>query len=556
MKRLKNLFTFLPFFLFTSLPSLFSAEDIIFSAMEKELARSMEKLQFEDFKPPYFISYQLLDVAEANLNARYGAIVQDQNFRNRYLYVELRYGNYETDNTEEYYRGTSDMAPLEEDEAALRHRLWLMTDRIYKQAVRDYLQKQGKKIAEIEKEKFPDFSKEKPVQALLPVEFSPVSLENYRELLKRISAEFKKYPEVLDSGISVRVSKRISYLLNSEGTKIRMPAGENPFFIQLWARTQSEEGMHLDVSQTFSFRREERAPSEKKLKETVADMVKKLLQLRSAKLADPYTGPAILDSESTAVLFHEAVGHRLEGERQRDTEEGQTFKDQVGKEIIPPFLTVVDDPTLREWKGMDLNGFYFYDEEGVPAQRVVLVENGILKNYLLSRRPIKGFHQSNGHGRAQFGRNPIGRMANLMIQSSREFSSAQLKKMLLEECRKQKKPYGLLIKKTRSGDTSTARDRYQAFRGTPEEVFLVDAKTGEETLVKGVELVGTPLITINKIIATGKEEEVMNAYCAAESGTIPIASVAPSALVKEVELQRVREDKQRPPILPPPLHEK
>ncbi len=192
----------------------------------------------------------------------------------------------------------------------------------------------------------------------------------------------------------------------------------------------------------------------------------------------------------------------------------------------------------------------------MPAQKVLLIQDGVLKNYLMSRRPISGFIQSNGHGRAQFGRDPIGRMSNLFVKSSKEVEREELKKLLLEECKKQNKPYGLIIRRTRSGDTSTGRGRYQAFRGTPEEVRLVDAKTGEETLVRGVEVVGTPLITINKIIATGKEYEPLNAYCVAESGTVPVSAVAPWCLVKEVELQRVREDKQRPPILPPPLYEK
>ena len=206
-------------------------------------------------------------------------------------------------------------------------------------------------------------------------------------------------------------------------------------------------------------------------------------------------------------------------------------------------------PTIprQQYNGTDLNGYYRFDEEGVPAQRVALVDNGILKNYLLSRRPIKGYAKSNGHGRAQFGRDPVGRMSNLIVESSRKTSPSDLKKMLLDECRKQKKPYGLIIRRTRSGDTYTGRGRYQAFRGTPDEVLPVDAETGKETLVRGVELVGTPLITINKIIAAGDDVQVMNAFCGAESGTVPVASAAPSVLVKEVELQRVREDKQRRP---------
>lgn len=527
----------------------------IFNALQSELTRSMNKLKFENFSFPYFISYQMLDVNDATLSTRYGTIVQDQSSHNRYLYVDLRYGNYEMDNTDDNYRGISDSSPLEDDETSLRHRLWLLTDQVYKQAIKDYLQKQGKKVSEIEKEKLTDFSHEKSTQSILPVPSFSQNIDSFKPAMKSVSAEFKKYKEILDSGLSLRKNQKVIYYLNSEGTKILMPTGENPFFIYLWARTQSEDGMNLNVSRTFSVRTFEKFPSEKQLKETADEMAQKLQKLRVSKLTDPYTGPAILDSESAGVLFHEAVGHRLEGERQRNEEEGQTFKGQLGKEIIPPFLSVIDDPTMAQFQNVDLNGYYVFDDEGVPAQKVTLVENGILKNYLLSRRPITGFTHSNGHGRAQFGRDPIGRMSNLFVKSSKEFSNSQLKKMLLEECKKQKKPYGLLIRRTRSGDTSTGRGRYQAFRGTPEEVFLVDVNTGDETLVRGVEVVGTPLITITKIIATGNNYEVSNAFCGAESGTIPTATIAPSILVKEVELQRVREDRQRPPILPPPLYE-
>lgn len=530
--------------------------ELVFNAMQSELNRSMRKLKFETFIFPYFISYQMMDTDDTLINARYGSIVQDQTFRNRYLYAELRYGNYETDNTDENYRGSFESAPLENNGEAIEHRLWLMTDQAYKQAVKDYLQKQGKKVTEIEKEKVSDFSQEPATQSILVSNLILSNLDSYKQILKNVSSEFKKYKDIQDSGITLRKSQKTFYYLNSEGTKILTLGPGNPFFLYLWAKLQSDDGMNLEISRTFSVRTLGNLPIQKELVQTAEEMIEKLLKLRTAQVTDPYTGPAILDSESASVLFHEAVGHRLEGERQRDEEEGQTFKGQVGKKIIPSFLSVIDDPTASQSLNADLNGSYKFDEEGVPAQKVVLVENGVLKNYLMSRRPIAKFERSNGHGRAQFGRDPIGRMSNIFVKSSKEFSDSQLKKMLLEECRKQNKPYGIIVRRTRSGDTFTGRGRYQAFRGTPEEVLLVDAKTGAETLVRGVELVGTPLITINKIIATGKDYKVSNAFCGAESGTIPVSTIAPSTLVKEIELQRVREDKQRPPILLPPLYDK
>ncbi|OGR96290.1 MAG: hypothetical protein A2902_07840 [Elusimicrobia bacterium RIFCSPLOWO2_01_FULL_64_13] len=523
--------------------------------MEKELARSLKRLKFEDFGPPYFLSYQILDSRDENFSARHGARVQDSSNRSRYFYVELRYGGRGLDNTQEDYRGLSDSAPLDESPDDARHRLWLLTDQAYKQAVNDTLAKRGKRLTEPDKEKTADFSREEPVRAVLPDAGLSQDIGPYKKILAEASAGFKAHPWVVDSGVSFREDRDRLAMVNSEGTRLAMPKGGNPYFVYVWARSQTGDGMNLNVSRSFSARSISGLPGAEALAATIREMAAQLEKLRAAPAADPYTGPAILDPESTGVLFHEAVGHRLEGERQRDEDEGQTFKGQAGRKVIPEFLTVIDDPTVPRWRDTDLNGSYAYDDEGVPAQKAVLIENGVLKNYLLSRRPIPGFPRSNGHGRAQFGRDPIGRMSNLFVKSSREVPFEKLKAMLLEECRKKGKPYGLIIRRTRSGDTFTGRGRYQAFRGTPEEVVLVDAATGEEKWVRGVEIVGTPLITVNKIIATGSGSEALNAFCAAESGTIPVSSVAPWSLVEEVELQRVREDKQRPPILPPPLHD-
>jgi len=276
------------------------------------------------------------------------------------------------------------------------------------------------------------------------------------------------------------------------------------------------------------------------------------LALRNAAVLDPYTGPALLAPKAAGVLFHEAVGHRLEGERQNDDKDGRTFKNQVGKQIIPSFLSIEDDPTRARWGDKSLNGHYQFDDQGVRAQRALLVEDGVLRNFLLSRAPVPGFNRSNGHGRAAAGRDPIARMANLIVRSSRTRPLPELKQMLIEEARRQGKPFGLLIRDVTGGNTDTSGYAYQAFKGQPRLVYAVDAKTGEERLVRGVEVVGTPLTSINKIVATGDEQRIFNGYCGAESGFVPVSTVAPAVLVQEIELQRTRKDSGRPPLLPSP----
>jgi predicted Zn-dependent protease len=260
--------------------------------------------------------------------------------------------------------------------------------------------------------------------------------------------------------------------------------------------------------------------------------------------------------EAAGVFFHETVGHRLEGERQNDEKEGRTFKGQVGKRVLPEFLSVVDDPTARTAAGVSLNGYYTHDDEGVPARPVTLVDNGILKDYLKSRTPIAGSPRSNGHGRAEGTADPMGRMANLFVRSTRKLTGAQLKEKLLEEVRKQGKPFGLIIRDITGGSTNTTNYGYQAFKGQPRLVFRVDAQTGKETLVRGVEMVGTPLTTVSRIIATSDTVGVFNGFCGAESGFVPVSTVAPAVLMSEIELQRTQKSAERPPILPSPWSER
>jgi hypothetical protein len=270
---------------------------------------------------------------------------------------------------------------------------------------------------------------------------------------------------------------------------------------------------------------------------------------------DPYTGPALLAPEATGVLFHEAVGHRLEGDRQEDDKEGQTFKGQVGRAVLPDFLSVTDDPTILRHGTADLNGAYRFDDQGVPAQRTPLVVDGVLRSYLLSRKPVKPFSRSNGHGRSQGVQPPVARMGNLVVSSTRTVPLPELRERLLAEARRQGKPYALVIRDISGGNTNTGSFGYQAFKGTPRLVSRIDVATGKEELVSGVELVGTPLASINKLLATSDAAGVFNGFCGAESGYVPVSTVAPWALVSELELQRVARAHERSPVLPAPWDE-
>lgn len=255
------------------------------------------------------------------------------------------------------------------------------------------------------------------------------------------------------------------------------------------------------------------------------------------------------------MFFHEVLGHRLEGFRQKDVSEGQTFTSKINQQILPDFITVRDDPTTQEINGQVLLGYYPFDDEGVPAQNVILVDHGVLKNFLMGRSPLVNFPHSNGHGRRQLGYQPIARMGNTIVESSKTMSNAALRQLFIEEIRKQGKPFGLLIDDIAGGFTFTGRSQPQAFQVQPLIVYKVFPDGRPDEMVRGVNIVGTPLISITKIIATGDTPEVFDGYCGAESGSVPVSAVAPEILISEMEVSKKETSTDTPPILPPPAHD-
>ncbi|RMF97471.1 MAG: TldD/PmbA family protein [Candidatus Schekmanbacteria bacterium] len=538
----------------------------IIKIMEDELNRSMKKLKLPDFQPPYFISYLMRESQLFSVSAKYGAIFSKNKRNVRSIYCETRVGNYKFDSSsvsgspfgfsKDYslagmYGFSS--APIDDDERAIRTSLWLLTDSKYKRALSSYLKKKSEKIFKVDKEEeeLDDFSREESDIFISKKEKLEYDEKKIIKTLRYISSIFNEYPEITNSGVEAEGRVLSKYFVNSEGQKFFT---SYPLYMSsINATLITEDGEALSNQDVFYDIDPDSVVDKQRLEKRVRKLISELKALSKAEKMDPYAGPAILSPKVTGVFFHEAIGHRLEGERQRTDEEGQTFKGKVGKKIIPEFLTVEDDPTLKYFNGVHLNGFYEYDDEGVKAQKVELIKDGVLKNFLLSRTPIKGFNKSNGHGRASGQRKPMGRMANLIIKSSKEYSADELKRMLIEEAKKRGKKFGLIIRDIEGGgETSTSRRSFQAFRSTPKLVYKVDVETGEETLVRGVEIVGTPLISINRIIATGKDYEVFNGYCGAESGSVPVSTVAPSVLIEEIELQRKPLKKTRPPILEKP----
>ncbi|MGC9159679.1 MAG: metallopeptidase TldD-related protein, partial [Terracidiphilus sp.] len=315
------------------------------------------------------------------------------------------------------------------------------------------------------------------------------------------------------------------------------------------ALTRAEDGMVLFRMQSFEAETVDGLPGQAEMEAAMRRMGASLEALRKAPVTEPFDGPAILSGRAAAVFFHEVLGHRLEGQRQRGSGEGQTFTKELGQQILPRFLSVVDDPTQTAFDGIRLSGSYQYDDEGQKAQRVELIQAGVLQNFLMSRLPIAGFAASNGHGRAETGKMPTGRQGNLIVTSTKMESEKKLRKQLMEEARKQGKPYGLYFEDISSGFAVTRRSSPQAFEVIPLVVWRIYVDGRPDELVRGVSIVGTPLAAMKSILATGDRYEVFNGECGAESGTIPVSAVAPAILLREIETQRKPQGTARPPIL-------
>lgn len=539
----------------------------VLEALTGELERSMGALRLEDNEAPFFIGLQVKQFDTQSVSGRFGALVSSDTDAYRNVYADVRVGTYEFDSTPEvdsfdfdFYDATyepSKTLPLDNDPLALRTSLWLVVDEQYKRALSTYLKKRGTRVYKPdEPDRAPSFSKEAPVVHVGEQKAFEFDRKHWEQEVRRATKKLVR-PHLFDGEMRVSADKVVRWFASSEGTRI--VSEQTLFGLHVNVRARADDGMLLDNGRDFYAPTEAGLPSGARLDKEIDELVAELEALRVAPVIDPFTGPTLLSAEATGVLFHEAVGHRLEGERQFDKNEGRTFKGQIGRMILPDFVTLYDDPTLAVWptesnEGSDvsLNGFYLFDEQGVPAQRVTLVENGVLKSYLLSRSLVKGFENSNGHGRSASNRAPIARMANLVVQSSKTVPEHELKEKLLEEVRRQGKPYGIYVKDITGGNTNTSSHGYQAFKGSSRLVYRVFPEDGREELVRGVELVGTPLSSVNRILAMGDRMAVFNGFCGAESGYVPVSAIAPATLVREFELQRTRKDFGRPPVLPAP----
>ena len=539
-------------------PAAGSATQPMLAVMEKELTRAKTELGKLD-PAPYYLSYSVSDHEIVNVSASQGALLNSTALHVRQGAVHTRIGTAQLDNTHDENRGSgieSSLLPLGDNPDALARVLWKLTYEGYRKAQRAYLNvKTQTAVRAKEDDTSPDFSAETPQVSVAAPE-GPLGIDpkQWEEQARRYSAILKKYPEVEESYVNFSAQRSNLYLVSSEGSRVVTPS--TTLRLVVYAATHAEDGMDLIRVETFQATSLDKLPSEAEVTTKIEKMAADIQKLKAAPVTEPATVPVLLSGRSAAVFFHEVLGHRLEGHRQRDEKEGQTFTKKVGQPVLPEFLSVADDPTQKELNGTELAGYYAFDEEGMPGSRVELIEHGTLKNFLMSRMPINHFAKSNGHGRAQAALMATGRQGNLMVSSTHTVPDGDMRQQLVDEIKKQNKPYGLYFEDIQGGFTLTTRFTPQAFQILPVMVWKVYPDGKPDELVRGVDIVGTPIASLNRIVVTGATQQVFNGICGAESGSVPVSASAPSMLFSEMEVQKRGHARMRPPLLPPPGFDK
>jgi len=525
--------------------------------MSQELNRNFTVLKEKADPPPYFLSYEITETDYRSVSGTLGVVEGSSGGKNRTLDVSVRVGSPKLDNYRRVRGGGAGQftsgAPVtfEDSVNAIKRRLWLETDRAYRTAAERLIRiKTNTQVQVAAADSSDDFSTEPSSVAVETLPRMKFNEADWTERIRKLSARFENYPSVLTSHVTVTSQTDSRYFVSTEGSRVQHGRGFARIFIS--ASAKAADGTDLSTFDTFEALDDAGLPDDKTLTAAIDRVATDVTNLLRAPEAEPFVGPAIFSGRAAGVFFHEIFGHRIEGHRQKDEAEGQTFTKSVGTKVLPDFLSVLFDPTRRKIGGIDLNGWFDYDDEGVKAQPVLAVDHGVLKTFLMSRSPIQGVDHSNGHGRRQPGYEVVSRQSNLIVESANAVPEVKLRQMLLDEVKKQNKPYGLYFRDITGGFTTTARAGLQAFKVIPVIVYRVYADGRPDELVRGADIVGTPLASFSKILATGDKPEVFNGYCGAESGSVPVSAVSPAILVSEIEIEKKAKSQDRPPLLPQP----
>ncbi len=570
------------------------ASDVILKALKEELARSMS-LKVETLEKPYFMAYVLTDIVTFDAEASLGALVTaPETSRYRWFKPEVRVGSYALDNSEFFgersFFGSrfefGHQIVIEDDSATLRHEIWLATDEAFKGALEQYAEKRAALKNRVEGEGAADFSPEVPTVSLPPAPMPEIEPVRWREMIRRLSAIFREYPGIQESSVKLRVALGKRYFVNSEGTAIRRPA----WLVLLSARAaaQAPDGMPVKHFLGLYTKSLDRLPAEKELATAVRAVAEELKRVSSSSALESYSGPVLFSGQAAAELFLQLLVPQLSGHRppvfERQEMEAilpkSDLANRLNRPVLPSFLSVVDDPTQESFRGLPLFGAYTFDDQGVRAAPLTLIENGILKTLLMSRRPRKEIAKSNGHGRSLSQGSAGGVIGNLFVRTEPGQAIADAKKELIRLCRQQGLKWGLWIRVLDQPGLSgggffnpfrMGASAFGPFLTLPLIAYKVSAEDGREELVRGLLPGEISLRNLKDIAAAGEDYYVHNrAFLAGGglmgmmgmggfrgsddgAGGIPVTVIAPSVLFGELEFKSEPGSRQKPPLLASPL---
>ena len=514
--------------------------DAVLRAMVDELQRNKDELMLTGLTRPYFIEYALSDSTGASVSATLGTVTDRRTDRSRPMQVELRVGSYQLDNTNfgggyGYWGGYGGGLPIENDYTAIRQSLWWATDRQYKSVTETFERKKAFMESKMIEDKPDDFSRELPVVALDKLTPHPCDTAALETLAVPLSEVFRHYAAVQQSSVSVSASSSLDYLVNSEGTRMRMD--RHHVSVSGYASVQAPDGMPLSDSFSIDARELSDLPKLDELVKRCHALAEQLTKLAAAPKLDAYTGPVLFDARpATQVFYAEYASRFCGGQRPVGGETSpDDFENKIGQRILPKFFNVVDDPTREKIEDRIVMGHYLYDDEGVKAMPVALVEKGRLAGLLMSRNPSKKFKRSNGHGRGLFGASA--QSACLIVTAEGGKSDDELKKDLIEAAKDEDLPFGIRI-------ASLAGDDY----GTMPLVMYKVFPDGHEEMVRGAQISRLDLKEFKRIRAAGVKPYIMN------SGDSPAHTVAaPAMLFEELDLAKIDRDFDKPPIIESPV---
>lgn len=528
--------------------------------LSEELARAQAALATRP-EPPYYVALAVEERHDWALTTSEGAVYRRSDDLARTLDVDLRVGKPELDSTHEL-RG---MSAWEDDD---RPRIslpveagaeWgtrrLITDALdasYRSASERIVMIRANMAVKAEEESpAPDFSARPSVVDRRPVPELAVDLDAWQATLLAVSLRLDAHPDVHGSRAELQATHLQKTFVDTEGA--RLVHGRNYLRVAMSASTTAADGDSLDLYVAWDAHELGRLPDRAALEARADALVAELLALRAAPRGTPWSGPVMLSGRASGVFFHEVFGHRVEGHRQKSSSEGKTFAEHVGKQVLPTWMHVHDDPRVVERAGHQLNGHYAYDDEGSPAQVAPIIEGGVFSGFLMGRSPIEGFPTTNGHGRRQAGRAPVSRMGNTLVVADQGLPEAALRAKLVEAAKAQGLDYAYIVDDIEGGFTMTGRVMPNAFniRASTTRRVYVDGRPDE--LVRGIDLVGTPFAAFGALIAAGDTPEVFNGFCGAESGYVPVSAVAPALVFEKLEFQLKEKGEERPPLLPKPV---